>query len=139
MTERAELIDALNAAFEQKYHSMAQYVVGAEPFVAPGREKLLAVIRDIARMDQGAAAQLGQAIEDLGGIAQAGTLDPQLSAYNYLDLDFLANALLDTLDRQRNYYLGMRQRFGGDPDADLSFAMLCSVTTEQLSRLRAAM
>lgn len=139
MTERAELIDALNSAFEQKYHSMAQYVVDAEAFVRPGREKLLSVIGDLAAMDKNAAQQLAKAIEDLGGIAQPGTLDPVLSAYNFLDLDFLANALLDTLQRQKDYYLGMRQRFGGDPEADMTFAMLCSVTTEQLSRLRAAL
>lgn len=139
MTERAELIDALNSAFEQQYHSMAQYVVGAEPFVPPGREKLLVVIGDLAAMDKNAAEQIAKAIEDLGGIAQPGTMDPALSAYNFLDLDFLANALLDTLERQKDYYQGMRQRFGGDPEAEMTFALLCSVTTEQLSRLRAAM
>ncbi|MCE5229360.1 hypothetical protein LLG95_07160 [bacterium] len=138
MTERAELLDALNIAFAQKYHSMAQYVLDAEPYIKAGQERLLPVIGDLAAMDHEAMRLLAEAIESREGIAQPGVMDPQFSTLNYLDLDYLANALYETLERQKSYYEGMRQRFGSDPDAQSVFAMLCSTTTEQLSRLRAA-
>lgn len=138
MTERAELVDALNIAFAQKYHSMAQFVLDAEPYVKPGREGLLAAIRDVAGMDQRAAGQIAEAIEQLEGIAQPGTGDPSLAAYHYLDLDFLAATLADALEQQKSYYGAMRQRFGSGQDAEAIFSLLGSVTEEQISRLQKA-
>ena len=48
MTEREQLIDALNEAFTRKLNSAARYVLEAEPFVRPGREDLLEALRGLA-------------------------------------------------------------------------------------------
>lgn len=103
--EREQAVDILNQAFTDRYQSVAQYILDAQPYVGPEDAALLENIRAIAEFDRREAERLADLIESLEGIPQC--LVPyghDIAEMNYLALPFLAGILAGKLEQQANQY-----------------------------------
>ncbi len=95
-----QAIAALNAAFARRYHSVAQYILNADPYVSPEDKDLLRRIQAIAEYDHQEAERLSDIIEDLDGVPFVPPFDHEVAEWNYLALPHLAANLADALRTQ---------------------------------------
>jgi bacterioferritin (cytochrome b1) len=102
--DKDRILTALNAAFSAKYYSLAQYVLDASPYVRPNEEHLLREIRLVAACDRRLADQLALAIEQLEGVPQLTVIDSAVASLNYLSLQYLADVLLQGLEKQLDLF-----------------------------------
>jgi bacterioferritin (cytochrome b1) len=136
MSDREQALAALNAAFCHKYHSMAQYVLDARPYVRPGQERMLSEIAEIAAEERAAADRLAETIEKLEGIPQVGIFNPEVANFNYLSLDHLLGVLTRSLEEQLARDEAARPLLEDLPASRRAMEELCKTTRNQLSRLR---
>jgi bacterioferritin (cytochrome b1) len=136
MIDRTTINDALNTAFSHKYHSMARYIIEAEPYVRDGREPLRAAIDRMAREDRDEAVRLAELIQRLEGIPQPGTYHHDAAELNYLDLDYLAAVLADKTQAELELYDQARQRFADDAAAGSTFEKLAADARARLDTLQ---
>jgi bacterioferritin (cytochrome b1) len=137
MIGREQIIDALNDVFTRMVYSMAEYVLEAKPYLRPGQEGWLIEIGKIAASDKAMTDHVARAIQQMEGIPQLGTYDPEVANLNYLSMDFLIKALIDELEKN----LAMAQR-GVElsreaPPALEVFELLRNATQDHLKSLRA--
>jgi bacterioferritin (cytochrome b1) len=137
MTDRERLIDALNAAFTHKLHSLAEYIAQARPYVPPGRQKVLVEIQALAAEDARVAGRLAETIERLEGIPQAGSRPAEVAELNYLSLDYLLRVLIETRQKELKQYAAFLAEFGRDDAGGAELARLHALSAAQLERLRA--
>ena len=104
MNRREQVLAELNVAFRDKYHSLANYVVEARPYVHAGEEPILRLIERIAASDREAADQLAEVIEQLEGIPQVGIQDHYAAELNYLALAYLRGVLAKSMEDQGARY-----------------------------------
>ena len=137
MTEREELIEALNEAFSCKYHSVAQYLIDAHPYVAAGGEAILRAIEAVAAADRDGSQQLARAIEQLESVPQLVTIDASLTSLNYLAVDYVLAVLIEKKVEElaQNERLALLAE-SWPPVAPVA-TRLRDQTREQLDRLRA--
>lgn len=129
--------EALNAAFTQRYHSLAAYILSAQPFVEPGQESLLRVIREIAEYDRIEAEDIAETIETIGGIAQVVPYHHDVAELNYLSLTFLRNVLVQSLRKQLAGYEKRLAATAPIPLAHKCLSDLCDQMRRQIEKLRA--
>jgi hypothetical protein len=128
--------DALNAAFSHKYHSMAQYILEAKPYVRSNDGAGMQEIESIAAEDRALADHLADVIERLDGIPQIGLFDPQVANLNYLSLDYLLGVLIRSLEDQLAQYEASLTQAQAVPLASQTLEELCAATRGRLERLR---
>jgi len=136
MTALEQALAALNAALRDKYHSMAQYVLEAGPYVRPGQEAVLGELRTMADADRALADRLAEAMERLEGIPQPGTPDPEVANLNYLSLNYLLGYLKDSVEKQLSRYENDLPLLRDFPAAGEVFDRLLAATRAQAARLR---
>lgn len=137
MTDKQEVLDALNQAFSQKYLSLAHYILEAQPYVREGEEPLLSALAVTAAEDKRLADRLAEIIQELEGIPQIATYSPDVANLNYLALGYLAGLLIQTLEEQLVHYQQSLELARETKPAWEAFEELCRVTGGQLERLRA--
>ncbi len=136
MQNRDRIIEHLNTAFAQKYHSMAQYVLGANPYVKPGDDVILREIRAIAQFDREEAERLAEAIENLNGIPQIGMYSPGVADLNYLELRHLLGVLVEIMETQLAQYESFLAEAQDLPPARQAFEYLAQATRQQVQKLK---
>ena len=138
MTVNEPLLNALNSAFSRKYHSLARYILDANPYLPAGRDGLIPVIETLAAADKLFADRLAEALEALDWVPQLAIFNPEVASLNYLDINYLVAILL----RERESELAEFERalaLAGDvPAVSQLFTGLIEETRGQLDRLRAA-
>jgi bacterioferritin (cytochrome b1) len=97
---REKILETLNSAFADRFHSMAAYILQSSSFVEKGRESEQKIIERIAASDAEIALRLADVIEELDGIPQVPAYNHRLAELNYLSLDFVKNELRSELSRQ---------------------------------------
>ena len=102
--DRQQSLQRLNEALSRKYQSLADYIVHAGPYVAPGRESLFEAIRSIVADDHRMADKLADQIEDFEGVPNPRFCQPDYASLNYLSLDYLAGLLIEELEQQIKLY-----------------------------------
>lgn len=137
MADREQLLEALNAAFADKFQSMARYILDADPYARPEDAGLLREIGAMADEDQRQADRLAQLIERMEGIPQVGVYDPNVANLNFLALDYLAGVLAGIYEKQLARYEQSRAACAEEPRARAIFEELCDSTRARLERLRA--
>ncbi len=139
MTEREQLIDALNEAFTRKLNSAARYVLEAEPFVRPGREDLLEALRGLAESDRRIAERLATTIERLEGIPQPGINAPESAGWHYLDLDYLAEKVIGSIEGRIGVFERLRGQLGEQGQGRTEMDRLIAADRGQIELLRQAL
>ncbi|WP_319588760.1 hypothetical protein [uncultured Desulfobulbus sp.] len=129
--------DALNVAFSHKYHSMAQYILEAGPYVRPEDGAGMREIELIAAEDKALADHLADVIERLEGIPQVGLFNPDVANLNYLSLEYLLGVLIRSLEDQLAQYEASLPQVQSVPLASQTLEALCAATRGRLERLRA--
>jgi len=141
MTDRDRQIAALNEAFAHKFHSLAQYIAQARPYVRPGQEAALREIEAIAAEDARQAESLAEAIEALEGIPHAGLHAASVAELNYLSLDYLLRVLIEAREKDLRQYETLAAELAAELAADGAsgalFTALREAAAAQLQRLRA--
>jgi bacterioferritin (cytochrome b1) len=132
-----QLMDALNNAFSRKYHSLAQYILDARPWVPAGREGALEPIRAAAAEDQQFADRLAAAIEEAEGVPQLAIYNPEVASLNYLSLDYLLNYLIKDLQGQLADFERAAAQAEGCETVKRTLAELAEATQKQVERLQA--
>ncbi len=132
-----QLLDALNNAFSRKYHSLAQYVLDANPYVPAGRESALEALRAVAAEDQQFADRFAGVIGELEGVAQLAIFNPDVASLNYLSIDYLLVYLVKDLQGQLADTQRATALTGECEPARQAFAALAEATQNQLARLQA--
>jgi bacterioferritin (cytochrome b1) len=101
---RDNAIAILNDAFADRFHSWAEYILEAGPYVGEEDAALRRTVERIAKADRAAAERLAHVIEGLDGIPQVPAYPHRIAELNYLSLDFLRNVLREELTRQLKTY-----------------------------------
>ena len=104
MNALSEQLEVLDTVFQQRYHSLARYLIDARPYVPSGCEGILDCMKGIARFDLAAAERAAEVIEKLEGIPQVNPYTQQVAEMNYLDIRFCARRLLEKLQDEFRYY-----------------------------------
>lgn len=136
MTNREQVLEALNQAFSRKYHSMAQYILDAHPYVPAGREASLREIEAIAASDRIQADRLAEIIEQLEAIPQVATFHQDVANLNYLSLDYLQKYLVQTMEKQLAGDEQSQKLCEETTIAKEIFGELTTTTRGQLERLK---
>ncbi|MCL5270895.1 MAG: hypothetical protein M1457_10195 [bacterium] len=137
MTDRAQILAALNEAFNLKYHSAARYMLDAEPYVKNGDEVMLREIEAIAGEDAAAADRLASLIERLEGVPQVGVFELGVADLNYLSLRHLAGVLIGILEKQRGQFAAALAAAKGDAEVRGEFDRLVNAADDHIARLKA--
>lgn len=111
------VLDALNRIFMERYHSLAEYIVEASPFVAPGHERILERVKTIAAFDRAESERLASVIESLGAVPHVGPYPRRLAELNYLSIQYLRQYLCEQLLRQIDDYTAVLPSMRKYPDA----------------------
>ena len=101
---REELLRALNHAFSLKYNSLAEYIVSANPHIAPGMEQHLACVKEIAEEDKKQRDEVSGVIEAFSAIPRIQPHSDEVGHLNYLSIDFLASFLSEKLMEQASLF-----------------------------------
>lgn len=86
---------ALERLYQLQIYSMPRFVLGASPYVDPGDEPLLDVLRHVTVQQEHMASQLAEAILHRGGSLPKETYPMQYTSLHDLELRFLLAQLLD--------------------------------------------
>lgn len=103
MNALSEQLEVLDTVFQQRYHSLARYLIDARPYVPSGCEGILDSMKGIARFDLATAERAAEVIEKLEGIPQVNPYSQQVAEMNYLDIRFCARRLLEKLQDELRY------------------------------------
>ncbi len=94
------VLDALNRVFMDRYHSTAEYILEASPYIGPEDQRALQRIQAVAAFDRAESVRLTALIESLGAVPHAGPYSRRLAELNYLAIDYLRRYLADQLLEQ---------------------------------------
>lgn len=130
-----KVIDALNEAFTERYHSLARYVLQADPYVGDEDKPLVAQVQRIADFDTVEARRLADLIDSLGGIPQVVPLAQPITELNYNSISFLRQFLCEALRQQLNRYESCLPDIDGSPVAKNALQQLCRDLASQISEL----
>lgn len=133
---RDQSLEALNRAFSWKYHSLAAYILEAQPYTRPDQLTLVQAVQSVAEEDLRQANELASAIDKLEGIPDPRAFSPKVGEYNYLSIQYLLNELIKELEKQAAQF----ERDGrGDlkPVARDRLRKLSEITRIQIEQLRA--
>jgi bacterioferritin (cytochrome b1) len=134
---RETAIRALNNAFVQRFHSLAQYILDSGIYVTEGDARFLEQLRGIAAYDLTEAGRIAEVIEQLDGIPQVTPYDHGVAELNYLSSSYLRTVLIDALSAQCARYqvdLGLVKECA---PAFQAFVDLCQALTRQIAVLSA--
>lgn len=131
-------LSILNAAFARRYHSVAQYILGADPYVRDEDQNLLRRIQAIAAYDIEEAERLVDVIESLNGIPYVPPFDHEVAEWNYLALAYLGDALADTLTKQLFEYEDALPHIEDVPKAYEALQRVCKTLRTHILSLREA-
>ena len=134
--DKDAILGILTRAFVHRYHSLAQYILDAGPYVRADDEPLLRRIREIAAYDHAAAERLADVIEELDGIPQAPPYQHEFAELNYLSLTYLKDFLREQLAEQLADYERGLPRLGGCALARNAVHSVCQALRAQISELR---
>lgn len=138
MTDHQQLVEALNAAFSQKYHSLAQYILEARPYVPAGQTAAHELLAAIAAEDLAFADRIADAIEKIEGVPQLAIFSPEVANLNYLALDYLLQVLLKSLRGQLADYERFTVLAADAAPVRHLFTALAQATRRQIERLEDA-
>ena len=136
MTVSQQLFAALNNAFSRKYNSLAQYLIDARPYIAPGQEPAFATIMETAAEDLKFADRSAAVIEQLEGVPQLAIFNPEIASLNYLALDYLVSYMRQDLEGQLAEYESALPLAAEVPTASQFLQDLIAATRRQLERLK---
>jgi bacterioferritin (cytochrome b1) len=102
--EKEAVLDVLNMAFTHRFHSVADYILNANPYVAESEQAALHQVEAIAQSDREAAERLADVIEGLEGIPQVSPFHHDIATLNYLSIHHLKNVLRESLASQLAAY-----------------------------------
>jgi len=131
-----QAVSALNAAFANRYHSVAQYLLDAYPYVRPQDQDLLRRIQAIAEYDRRESERLSDLIEDLDGVPYVPPIAHEVAEWNYLALTHLAVNLADTLAKQLAQYETLLPAVADVPVARRAMNDVCEALRKQIESLR---
>ena len=94
---REEILNILNRAFADRFHSLAEYILEAGPYIRDEDAALCRAIQRMAEYDRTVAERLADVIEELDGIPQVPAYKHAFTEMNYLSLHFLKNVLREEL------------------------------------------
>ncbi len=86
---------ALGRLYELQTFAMPRFVLGASPFVAPGDEPLLDVLRQVIVQQEHMAEQLAEAILLRGGTVPKGTYPMRYTSLHDMELRYLLPRLVE--------------------------------------------
>jgi len=136
LSERAEIVAVLNAAFSKRYHSLAQYIAEAKPYVPKGQEALQITIRQIAAEDRAEAERIADVIEGLEEIPQVEPYDPDIAKMNYLSIVYLKKILMAELEKELPWLEKMAEKAAFHPTARNALQSLARKRRSQIARMR---
>lgn len=136
--ERRQTLDILGQVYNWKFHSLADYIAQADPYVDPGAERLLLEVQVIAVEDKSFAARLGRTIEAFGESPHAPAYESYVAELNYLSIKYLAGRLAAELEKQLVYLRQSLDLCHCKLAAVQVIRDLIQVTESQLTRLKAA-
>lgn len=131
-----QAVSALNAAFANRYHSVAQYVLDAYPYVRPQDQELLRRVQAIAEYDHREAERLSDLIENLEGVPFVPPIRHEVAEWNYLALPHLAGELADTLAEQLAQYEALAPEVADVAVARKALNDVCESLRKQIESLR---
>jgi len=134
-TVNPKIIEALNEAFAERYHSLARYVLHADPYVSDEDRPLLAKLQKLSDFDKSEARRLAKAIDKLGGIPHVTPIAQPVTELNYASISFLNQYLRNTLRSQFGRYESYLAETGDVTAARDALQRLCSGLSEHLSEL----
>jgi hypothetical protein len=88
-------LSALGRLYEQQSFAMPRFVLGASPFVGPGDQPLLDVIRQVTVQHDHMASELADAILLRGGPLPKATYPTRYTSLHDLELRYLLNVILE--------------------------------------------
>ena len=132
------ILMALNTAFSERYHSLAQYILNARPYLRPGEERILQRISEISEYDGDEAERLAEVIESLGGVPQVGTYHHFIAELNYLTIGHQRDFLMDTLGSQLAAYESSMELAKDCIPARNAFNCLCQALQTHIEALKHA-
>jgi hypothetical protein len=86
---------ALGRLYQLQTYSMPRFVLGASPFVAPGDEPLLDVLRQVIVQQEHMAEQLAEATLLCGGMVPEGTYPMRYASLHDVELRYLLTQLVE--------------------------------------------
>ncbi len=125
----------LNVAFAERHASLAAYMLDAGPYVGEDDKLLLIRLGQVAGFDAAQAKRLASLIEDLGGVPQIRTIDPEITEYNYTAVPFLAKSLRAMLANQLTRYEALLPDTDSIPEARHAMERLCAGIRTQTALL----
>lgn len=131
-----QAIAALNAVFVHRYHSVAQYILDANPYVRPQDQDLLRRIQAIAEYDKVQAERLTDLIEQLDGVPSVSPFDHEVAEWNYLSLTHLAQQLMTVLSRRLAEYEKLLAALEDVPLARNALRDTCEALRKQIETLK---
>ena len=110
-------LDALNRVFMDRYHSLAEYILEASPYVAPENQRLVQRIQAVADFDRQESEHIARLIEPLGGVPRVGPYPRRLAVLNSLSIHYLCGFLADCLLGQIAAYTALLPSVSKCPEA----------------------
>ena len=131
-------LEVLNTAFARRYHSLAQYILDASPFVREEDHAVIASIRAIAQADHELAQTFAQLIEQLESVPYIPPYDHTFAEFNYLSIQFLADRLIKEFAKELAEYEPILPAIKDCSGAGPAMRDLCESLRRRIEALRAA-
>jgi bacterioferritin (cytochrome b1) len=131
-----KVLSSLNQIFSERYHSIAQQILVAEPNMKAGDEVLLEDVRQVAQFDKAEAERLIHVIDELGGVPKAQPFSPEISEMNYVSIDHLHALLCASLRRELDRCEVFIAEAEAIPKAKQVLVFLSKGLEEHVSKLR---
>jgi hypothetical protein len=107
----------LNRLLALEEFSLANYLLYAPPWRAPGEEPLVELVRRIAAEQQAAAERIGDLLVSRYGFIEPSQFPAQFAAYNDLSLDYLLLRLIEHERLMIDEITRCAEQLAGDPEA----------------------
>ncbi|MEM8679795.1 MAG: hypothetical protein AAGF97_10625 [Planctomycetota bacterium] len=112
-----DVVEQLNRVIALHSSALTAYMADAPPFVRSQREADAKTVQQIASNQQAIAREIGEYVQDLGGIVEPPFFPAEFTGYHDLSFDYLAPLMMEELSQHVAAMEAISETLGGDPRA----------------------